>query len=193
MKRKLGPVNALYPSLTTIVGTLVDNRPNWITIAHVGILTHGTPQLLSIGMGKIHHSNQGIFQNKTFSINIPSREMLVVTDYIGLVSGKKTDKSGVFETFYGELETAPMIAQCPISMELRLTQVLDTKTHDIFIGEVVQTYADERALEDGKIHYGKADPILFDFQRIKYWSIGEEIGNPWNAGKAMKKNINLDS
>ena len=89
-KTQLGPVNAMYPSLTTIVGTLVDGKPNWITIAHVGILTHAAPQLLSIGVGKIHHSNRGIFENKTFSINIPSREMLIVTDYVGLVSGKKT-------------------------------------------------------------------------------------------------------
>ena len=185
-KRQLGAVNAMYPSLTTIVGTLVDGKPNWITIAHVGILTHSSPQLLSIGMGKIHHTNQGIFQNQTFSINIPSREMLIVTDYVGLVSGRKTDKSELFETFYGELETAPMIAECPISMELRLNQVVDTKTHDIFIGEVVQTYADERVLEDGKIHYGKADPSLFDFQRIRYWSVGDEIGRPWTAGKTMK-------
>ena len=186
MKRKLGPVNALYPSLTTIVGTLVDGKPNWITIAHVGILNHSSPQLLSIGVGKIHYSNKGIFENKTFSINIPSTDMLVVTDYVGIVSGKSTDKSGLFDAFYGELKTAPMIAECPISMELRLNQVTDTPTHDIFIGEVVQTYADERVLEDGKIHYGKVAPLLFDFQRIKYWSLGEEVGNPWNAGKAMK-------
>jgi flavin reductase (DIM6/NTAB) family NADH-FMN oxidoreductase RutF len=186
-KTQLGPVNAMYPSLTTIVGTLVDGKPNWITIAHVGILTHAVPQLLSIGVGKMHHSNRGIFENRTFSINIPSREMLIVTDYVGLVSGKKTDKSELFETFYGELKTAPMIAECPVSMELRLNQVVDTKTHDIFIGEVVQTYADERVLENGKIHYGRVDPLLFDFQRIKYWSLGQEIGNPWSAGKAMKR------
>lgn len=126
MKRKLGPVNALYPSLTTIVGTLVDGKPNWIAIAHVGILNHSSPQLLSIGVGKSHYSNKGIFENKTFSINIPSTDMLVVTDYVGIVSGKNTDKSELFETFYGELKTAPMIAECPISMELRLNQVTDT-------------------------------------------------------------------
>lgn len=186
MKNKIGPLNIMYPSVTTIVGTLVNGKPNWITIGHVGILTHSAPQLVSIGMGKIHYTNQGIFENKTFSINIPSRKMLQITDYVGLVSGKKHDKSLLFTTFYGELETAPMIAECPLCMELRLQQVIDTKTHDVFVGEIVQAYADSGVLEGGEVHYGKVDPILFDFRRKKFWSIGQEIGNAWSEGKALK-------
>jgi len=34
------------------------------------------------------------------------------TDWCGLHSGKRTDKSKVFETFAGELENAPMIKAC---------------------------------------------------------------------------------
>ncbi|XPV75022.1 MAG: flavin reductase family protein [Desulfovibrio sp.] len=186
-KEKLGPINSLYPSLTTIVGTQVDGKPNWLAVAHVGILNHGTPQYLSIGLHQSHYSNRGILENKTFSINVPSTEMLIVTDYVGIVTGKNTDKTMLFDTFYGELETAPMIAECPVSMELRLHDVLRYGKHEVFVGEIVQTYADARVLEDGKIHYGRVDPLLFDMPRIKYWSLGEEVGNPWNAGKAMKK------
>lgn len=112
--------------------------------------------------------------------------MLQITDYVGLVSGKKHDKSLLFTTFYGELETAPMIAECPLCMELRLQQVIDTKTHDVFVGEIVQAYADSGVLEGGEVHYGKVDPILFDFRRKKFWSIGQEIGNAWSEGKALK-------
>jgi flavin reductase (DIM6/NTAB) family NADH-FMN oxidoreductase RutF len=191
-KKQLGPVNAMYPSLTTIVGTLVEGSPNWLTIAHVGILNHGSPMYLSVSLNKRHYSNRGIEQNKTFSINIPSREMLIVTDYVGLVSGRNTDKSQLFETFYGDLETAPMIAECPLCMELRMKQTFDMDSHRVFVGEVVQTWADPTVLEKreneaGKVDYGKVAPILFDFQRIRYWSLGQEIGRPWSDGKAMKK------
>ena len=48
-KIKLGPRNSLYPSLTTLVGTVVDGKPNFITIAHVGIMTM---KLISFGIGK---------------------------------------------------------------------------------------------------------------------------------------------
>ncbi|MFW5490097.1 MAG: flavin reductase family protein [Desulfovibrio sp.] len=188
-KTQLGPVSALYPSLTTIVGTQVDGRPNWLTIAHVGIMNHGKPMYLSVSLNRKHYSTPGIIENGTFSINIPSREMLIVTDFVGLVSGRNTDKSELFETFYGELETAPMIAECPLCMELRLKKTFAMDAHDVFVGEVVQTYADDAVLKDGKIDYAKADPILFDFQRVKYWSLGEEIGVPWNEGKAMKNAV----
>jgi hypothetical protein len=39
MKKQLGNHNALYPTPTTLVGVTVNNKPNFITIAHVGILT----------------------------------------------------------------------------------------------------------------------------------------------------------
>ena len=61
-----------------------------------------------------------------FSVNIPSENPIVETDYVGLVSGKKTDKSDLFEIFNGELENAPMIAQCAINMECRLYDTYDT-------------------------------------------------------------------
>ncbi|MGD9301929.1 MAG: flavin reductase family protein, partial [Desulfobacterales bacterium] len=70
----IGAVNALYPMPTTLVGATVNGQPNFLTIAHVGILNHGTPQYLSIGLGKVHYSNAGIFENKSFSICLPSED-----------------------------------------------------------------------------------------------------------------------
>jgi hypothetical protein len=53
----IGAVNALYPMPTTLVGATDNGKPNFLTVAHVGILNHGTPQYLSIGLGKVHYSN----------------------------------------------------------------------------------------------------------------------------------------
>jgi flavin reductase (DIM6/NTAB) family NADH-FMN oxidoreductase RutF len=183
----IGAVNALYPMPTTLVGATVNGRPNFLTVAHVGILNHGTPQYLSIGLGKVHYSNAGINQNRTFSICMPSEELMVETDYCGLKTGKKVDKAALFDIFYGELETAPMIRQCPVNMELRLHDVLDFDTHDIFIGELVQTYADDKVLTNGKIDVAKLRPLLFDMASVKYWRLGEAIGNCWNVGKSLKR------
>ena len=49
--------------------------------------------------------------------------MISETDYCGLVSGRKTDKSNIFNVFYGELETAPMIMECPVSIECKLFDI----------------------------------------------------------------------
>lgn len=185
--KSLGPVNALYPMPTTLVGTIVNGKPNFLAVAHVGILNHGSPQYLSIGLHKSHYSNAGIVENNTFSICLPSEDLMVETDYCGIMTGKKTDKAALFDIFYGEVETAPMIRQCPVNMELRLHQVLDLLAHDIFVGELVQTHAEEGVLSDGKIDIAKVRPLLFDMASVKYWSLGKPVGNCWNAGKSLKQ------
>ena len=185
--KSIGPVNALYPMPTTLVGATVNGEPNFLAVAHVGILNHRTPQLLSIGLHKSHYSNAGIVENKAFSICLPSENLMVETDYCGIMTGKKTDKAALFDIFYGEVDTAPMIRQCPVNMELKLYDVLNLGKHEIFIGEIVQTYAVENVLIDGKIDIAKLRPLLFDMGSKKYWSLGPSVGNGWNAGKALKE------
>ena len=168
-------------------GAMVDGKPNFLTIAHIGIVNHAKPNLISVSLAKVHYTNAGIKENKAFSVNIPSEDLVVETDYVGIVSGKKTDKSGVFEIFYGELDDAPMIKSCPLSMECRLYDTYDTPTHDLFIGEIVETYADESVLAEGKVDITRVKPLLFDMGSIKYWSLGEPVANCWNIGKKLKK------
>lgn len=185
--KPIGPVNALYPMPTTLVGARVNGRANFLAVAHVGILNHGAPQYLSIGLGRVHHTNPGIHENGTFSICLPSEDLMVETDYCGIMTGKSTDKSTLFDVFYGELKTAPMIRACTVNMELKLHDVLEFPTHEIFIGELVQTYVDERVMADGAIDVAKVRPLMFDMASKKYWSLGTELGKCWRAGKALKR------
>jgi len=168
---------------TTLVGANVDGKPNYITIAHVGIMDLGS---VSLGMHKMHYTNAGIKENETFSVNIPSVEMIKETDYCGLVSGKKADKASVFENFYGKLKTAPMIKECPINMECKLIRTVDFPQHDIFIGEVVETYCDEECLADGIVDFAKIQPILFVMNDKSYWKLGERFAKAWDIGKELK-------
>ena len=113
--------------------------------------------------------------------------MLAITDYVGLVSGEKVDKSILFPIERGGLAHAPLIANCPLSMELKLHQTVTLGQHEIFIGELVNTFVDEACLTDGKPDVAKIDPLLFDFMKIDYWSIGQRTGKPWRDGKSLKK------
>ncbi len=184
MKKKLGAKNCLYPSLTTIVGAMVNGKPNFLTIAHVGIMTM---KEISLGINKKHYTNAGIKANKTFSVNIPSENLIKETDYCGTVSGKDEDKSKLFEIFYGELQTAPMIKECAINMECRLIKIIDFSSHDVFIGEPVATYCDEEILTDGLIDITKLKPLLFEMHTVHYYSIGKQLGKCWNIGKKLRK------
>ena len=184
--KSLGPVNALYPMPTTLVGANVNGKANFLTVAHVGIMNHGDPQYLSVGLNSSHYTNAGIHENGTFSICVPSEDLMVKTDYCGIMTGKKTDKSAIFDVFYAENGTAPMIRECPICMELKLKDVLHYGHHEIFIGELVNTFVQEEVLTEGVIDLSKVKPLIFDFASKNYWSLGNAIGKCWSAGKELK-------
>jgi flavin reductase (DIM6/NTAB) family NADH-FMN oxidoreductase RutF len=186
-KKDLGAKLGMYPMPTTLVGALVGGKPNYATIAHVGIMDLGH---ISLGMHKSHLTNSGIKVNKSFSVNLPSEAMVEVTDHCGLVSGNKEDKSKLFRTFYGKLKNAPMIEECPLNMECSLARVVDFPAHDIFIGKVEATYCDEKALSDGVPDYGKLRPILFSMTGMEgpsYWRLGEPLATAWSVGKGFKQ------
>ncbi len=186
-KKKLEPVNVLYPTPTVLVGAVVNNRPNFITIAHIGIVNHARPFLISLSMAKAHYTNAGIRENKAFSVNIPSENLVAETDYVGLVTGKKVDKSELFDLFFGDLDTAPMIRSCPVNMACRLHDTYDTPTHDLFIGKIVETYADESVLDQSVVDVARVKPLLFDMSSKKYWSLGPALADCWRVGKTIKK------
>lgn len=181
---KLGAVNALYPTPTVLAGALVRDKPNFITIAHIGIMTLDA---ISLGIHKSHYTNQGIRDNGTFSVCLPSEDLMVETDYCGIMTGKKTDKAAIFDVFYGELKTAPMISQCPVCMECSLERVVDFPNHDVFVGQVVQTHAQEGVLTEGRVDIAKVRPLLFDMTSKMYWGLGSELGKCWNVGKQLKQ------
>lgn len=89
----------------------------------------------------------------------------------------------VFETFFGELKTAPLIKNCPVAMECRLVETIDVKTHDVFVGEIVATWADPAVLTDGRIDLAKVRPLLFDMSSVEYWSLGAPVARCWDVGK----------
>ena len=146
MKKKLGAVNALYPMPTVLVGANVAGKPNYVTIAHVGIVTL---DCIAISFHKTHYTNTGIKENSTFSVNIPSEDMVKEADYCGTVTGRKVDKSQLFENFYGTLRTAPMIARCPLNMACQLIDTVNVGAYDFFIGPGYRDVV-RRILPDGR-------------------------------------------
>lgn len=157
-KIKLGAWNILSPLLPVLVGTNVEDKPNYITIALVGWLCYDT---ISVSVARKQYSNAGIKANGTFSVNQPSVAMVKKLDYCGLYSGRKVDKSVLFENFYGELKTAPMIKECPINIECSVIQAIERSVHTVFIGEVKEVYFNEDCLTNGIPDISKIDPILY--------------------------------
>lgn len=119
-------------------------------------------------------------------MSVPSASRLDAVDYCGLVSGTATDKSGVFEVVYGELRSAPMVADCPVAMEYRVVEIVSLPSHDLVIGEIVAAYADPAVVADGQARVADADPLLLTMPDNAYHSLGEVRGRAWSAGRALR-------
>ena len=186
MKKKLGIKMCLYPMPCTIIGVIVDGKPNFTTIAHVGIMDY---EAISLSVAKIHHTNKGIKENRVFSVNMPDVSLYRETDYCGIVSGRKHDKARIFNVVYGEHTNAPMIEECPINIECRLQQSVEFPHHDVFIGSLVETYCREDCLSGDEIDFSKVQPLLYI---AGYYELGKRLSDAWKPGKEIKRQ-NLDS
>lgn len=188
-KAKLGKIPFVYPVPIALAGALVHGKPNFETLGDVGIMGINPP-IVYISSGRGHYTNIGILEHETFSINFPPTTLLVKTDYCGTVSGHDVDKSQLFEVFFGELETAPMIRECPVNLECKVIKEFSIQHRQIFVGDVVQTYvnADFVTEVEGRRQIAdltKLDPIMYALDN-RYYKIGESIGVGYQESKQFK-------
>jgi flavin reductase (DIM6/NTAB) family NADH-FMN oxidoreductase RutF len=177
-----------YPLPITLVGAIIDGKPNFLTIAFFAILSH-SPPIVSVSLYKNHHTVRGIKESEAFSVNIPSVNMVKITDYCGIVSGRKVDKSNLFKSFYGQLNTAPMIEECPLNFECKLIRIIESGNNLIFLGEVVSTYANEEVLSDGVPDIHAIDPLVLFGSVYHSWKLGTEIATAYRIGKKLKERL----
>lgn len=173
----VGIVN--YPMPVALVGTRRDGRDNFMTVAWLSMVSH-TPPKIAISLGK-HATAQYIHETGVFSINFPTAEQLLQTDYCGLTSADKTDKSGIFHIFT-EQTGAPMIADAPLTVECRLDHIDANGQNETFIGTIAGVYADPEILTDGKVDLQKLNPLLLSQLDTRYYQIGTSIGRAWRDG-----------
>jgi len=186
-KIKIKPSSYLFPRPVVLIGANVKGKPNFEALAYV-CSVEDKPPIITIASYETHFTNIGIKENGTFSVNTPSIEIIEGTDYCGTFSGKDTDKSNVFEVFYGDLKTAPMISKAPLNMECRVINTLvikhltgAEKGHELFFGEVVNAYSQKEFLTEETPDISKLN--TFSYSMKKYWKMGEEAGKAWEIGK----------
>ena len=88
MKKNIGNSLALYPTPLVVVGTMVEGKPNWVLVGHIGIIGHDR---VMVSLAGAHYSNRGIKETKKLSINIVDEALLPLADRAGCVSGAKED------------------------------------------------------------------------------------------------------
>ena len=170
-----------YPMAIVLVGTLVGGKPTFTT-AGWAVSADPNPYIGTMVL-KTHRVAEGILTSKIFSVNIPGVELMNRTDCCGILSKCNVDKSESFEVFYGELKSAPMIEECPVCLECGLVATNELRLHQMFYGEVVQTYSEERYLTGGRLDAMKATPFALTVRGAdgNYRLCGRSTGKAWVA------------
>ena len=151
-----------------LVGANINDKPNFMAVAWFSKVNSNPPMML-ISLGKRQYTGEGIRENKTFSINIPNKNLVKEVDYCGIVSGRKENKARLFEVFYGETRTAPMIQECPVIYELRLIETKELPGCNLFIGEIVAAYTDQENLKGQLPDLPKIEPFMLVESPANYY------------------------
>jgi flavin reductase (DIM6/NTAB) family NADH-FMN oxidoreductase RutF len=137
--RLLHPMHVVLVSCVGKAG-----KPNIITLAW-SMPTSINPPLVAISIGSQKYSHALIEETKEFVVNIPTMEILDETVFCGTKSGRNHDKFK--ETDLTPLPAKkvkpPIIKECVAHLECRLHSQFKTGDHTIFVGEVVEAYANK--------------------------------------------------
>lgn len=166
------------PFPTMLVGADVNGKPNYVTVGACGVVS--LKPMLYISLKSMHYTTAGVKENGYFSVNIPPAGLVEQTDYCGIVSGKRIDKSNVFVPFYDEFGKAPMIKECTMNFLCKVVQVIPIDDFEMFLGEIVSVYVNEECLTEGKPDPLKINPMIM--MGASYYDLNQLVGNAFKSG-----------
>lgn len=172
---KGSPLLAPVPPALVTCGTL--EHPNVFTAAWTGIVcTH--PPMTYISVRPSRFSYDLIEQSKEFVINLPTTALSKAVDFCGMKTGAKTDKLHAcgLTILPGSQVSAPVLAEAPVSLECRVTQVMPLGSHTMFLAEIAAVQAEERYIDSkGKLNLQQAG--LLAYAHGEYFALGRKCGN----------------
>ena len=180
---------ALSAPLPPVMVTCSDGeRDNIITIAWTGIVNTVPPKTY-ISVRPSRFSYEMIKKSGEFAINLTPTALIKSADYCGIYTGAKVDKfekCGFHKTAASQIG-APLIEECPLALECRVTDIIPLGSHHMFLADIVAVDVDESLLDkDGKLHLERAG--LAAFAHGEYFALGGKVGNFGVSVKKKKKN-----
>ncbi|MBE6364459.1 MAG: flavin reductase family protein [Lentisphaerae bacterium] len=157
---------------------------NCLTVAWAGTLS-SNPPMVGIGVRPERYSRGLIESNGAFTVNMPTVAMAKKVDYCGVVSGRDVDKFAQcgLTPIAGSKVAAPVIAECPLSLECKVKHSIHLGSHILYIGEVVAVQVSSEFIDE-KNHFDITKADLLAYAHGNYMSLGEVVGT---FGFSVKK------
>ena len=183
---KGGALLAPVPPVLVTVGD--GERENVFTVAWTGLINTSPPKTY-ISVREKRYSYNIIKESGEFVINLTPASLVKAADSCGIFTGAKVDKfakCGLTREEASEVK-APLIAECPLSLECRVTEIIPLGSHDMFLADIVAVDVDESLLDkEGKLHLDRAG--LAAYAHGEYFELGKKIGKfGFSATKKKKR------
>ncbi len=177
----------LAPVPPTLVSCGTMAHPNVLTVAWTGILaTH--PPMTYISVRPSRYSHELIARQGEFVINLATSSMMRTVDFCGVRSGRDVDKFQHCHLTpeFAKTVQAPMIAECPVSLECRVVRQELLGTHTVFTAEITGVNVESRYLDSkGKLNLQQCG--LLAYAHGEYFALGRKLGNFGDAVRKKKK------
>lgn len=141
-----------------------------------------TPPKLTVVLDKSCRTRALVERSGAFVIQVPTVAQVRLVHAVGNMSMNDTPdklkKCGV-ELLGIEGEDQPFVAGCSAWLACKLIPELrNQQSYDLFIGEVVAAWADERVFNNGRWHFEDADPSWRSLHHVaggNFYAIGEPL------------------
>ena len=174
IKWKGGALIAPLPPVMVSCGDMESS--NILTVAWTGI-TNTIPPKTYISVRPSRHSYNIIKNSGEFVLNLTPASLIKAADYCGIYTGAKVDKFAKCNLTKEEATevACPLIAECPLSIECKVTDIIPLGTHDMFMADIVAVNVDDSLLDkNGKLDLARAG--LAAFAHGEYFELGKKIG-----------------
>ena len=169
----------LYPLPAVMVSTADrSGKSNIITVAWTGTVCTN-PAMLYISVRPERYSYGLLKDSGEFVVNLTTEKLKKATDWCGVRSGRDVDKWKEMHLTEGQaskLDYAPIIEECPVNIECKVTEIKELGSHDLFLAEVTNVTIEDKYLnEQGKFELNQAG--LITYSHGEYFILGEKAGS----------------
>ncbi|MDO5446783.1 MAG: flavin reductase [Prevotellaceae bacterium] len=143
-----------------------------------------------ISMGS-HATTDNLKVNNEFTVAFATKDTMVASDYVGIVSGRK-DADKMAKTGWtiekAPNVNAPVFTDFPMTLECRVKEKMyESEDGYYLVGEIVNILCDEKYLNaEGNPDVEKMELITYEPVNHKYIQLGAIVGNAFSDGKALK-------
>lgn len=136
-----------------------DGRNNALAVVYACNCSFDPPMVM-VGIVPSRFSYGIIKETGVFVANLVPESLREAWQYLGSRSGRDGDKLAALGLRLGEgvKVRAPVLLDCPVSIECTVTDSIRTGSHEMFIGKVEYVHADAHLVDgDGKIDWSAVD------------------------------------